>query len=175
MGILRNSQTETAGKKGFHPGGGSIEVRCPKCQAIIYIAGVDGHEPVRCRKCRYPLIRNGDLRVIVDACRNISKPNQAETAVRVLRNMLEYMPEAGTALGELAGRQSLPMSERDKWDCLTAAYARGDENAREWLDQMCRTSPDQYRQSLCGNCGAPKYVLKGARAESPCVYCRQAK
>lgn len=174
MGILRNGPGGSGGEKKGAWGGG-IAVQCPKCRAAVWLTSVNGHEPARCGKCRYPLILREDLLAVVKACRKLTNPNQAESAVRILRGMLEYLPEAGTALGELAGKQAIPMSEQDRWDSLAAAYARGDENAREWLDLMCRTNPDRYGQCLCGNCGAPKYVLKNSRTATPCVYCRRAE
>ena len=177
MSVFRNApvgggKPANAARTG-KPGGGSITVKCPKCQTNIVIAKLNGHEAIRCHKCNYPMIRQDDLLSIVTACRKLTNPNQADNAARILRFMVEYMPEAGTALGELAGKYTLPLSESDKWSALTTAYAGGDESAREWLNLMCQTSPDKYQQCLCKNCGAPKYVLKNTQIKSPCVYCQQ--
>ena len=173
MSVIRNGTT-VPGKNGPRPKGGGISVRCPKCQGSIMVSAIDGREAIRCGKCRYPMIRGEDLRAVIAACRKATGPGQANSAAGILESIMEYMPEAGTALGELAAKYTLPMSENDRWNALTAAYAGGDENAREWLNLMCRTSPDRYQQCLCKSCGAPRYMLKNARSGSPCIYCRQA-
>ena len=174
MGVLRNNTVDSGGKKSVQrKTGGGITVKCPKCQTVIMVSKMNAHEPVRCGKCNYPMIRNEDLLAIISACRRLNNSNQVESAVQILRFMVEYMPEAGTALGDLASKYTMPMSENDKWSCLNAAYAGGDESAREWLNIMCQTSPDKYQQCLCKNCGAPKYVQKNTQIKSPCVYCQR--
>ena len=175
MGIIRNMASDSQDKSGarYHATSG-VTVKCPKCQGNIMISGMNGREPVRCAKCHYPMIRGSDLQAIVAACRKLANPNQVDSAIGILKHMAEYMPEAGTAIGELAGRYPLPISEAEKWSLLNSAYAGGDENARQWLNLMCQTSPDKYQQRVCPHCGAPKYTDRQNPAHSLCVFCQQA-
>ena len=176
MSIFRNNNVTGmgTGRGVLKPGRAGLTVKCPKCQANIPVLHLNGHEPIRCSRCHYPMIRNTDLKSVVDACRKLSNANQVDTAVSILRSMVEYFPEAGTALGELASKYPLPMSENEKWSCLNIAYNSGDEHAGEWLNLMCQTSPDRYMQCQCKSCGATKYLAKHGQSRSVCRFCQSA-
>lgn len=156
---------------GLH-GGSWITVKCPKCQADIRLSGFKGDAPIRCGKCAYPMIRRSDLLQIVAACRNVSTNDQIGSAVGILKQLTKDIPEAGTALGALARKHTVPFSDQQRWELLIAACAGGDENAREWLDKMCESRPDAYKCGHCANCGAPKYYLRGKKGETQCNYCQ---
>ena len=175
MGIIRNTASDAPDKTGgkYHAAGG-VTVKCPKCQGNIVISRMNGREPVRCAKCHYSMVRGTDLQAIVAACRKLASQNQVDSAVGILKHMIEYLPEAGTAVGVLASKYPLPISEAEKWGLLNSAYAGGDENAREWLNLMCQTSPDKYQQSVCKHCGAVKYIDRQHPAQSLCVFCQRA-
>ena len=174
MGVLRNSLPGMQGKNGEKRRGGGITVKCPKCQANIAIPGLNGREPVRCAKCHYPMILTEDMKAIVNACRELKNSNQVDCAVGILCKMVEYMPQAGTAIGALANKYPLPISENEKWAILNSAYAGGDGNAQEWLNLMCQTSPDRYQRCICKHCGAIKYIDRQDRIRNVCVFCRKA-
>lgn len=152
--------------------GNGIAVKCPKCQADITIAAINGETPVRCPKCNYPMIRRADLLSIIAACKKQSNAKQLECVVGLLRRLSDYLPEAGTALGMLATQHPLPISEEEKWDRLISAYAGGDVQAQEWLNLMCHSHPGLYEQRPCGNCGAPKYFEKRNQSSTLCIYCQ---
>ena len=149
-----------------------VAVPCPKCRETIWITGAMGDEPVRCGKCAYPMIRRADLLLIVSACRKIGSADQAESAVRILNWLTDLIPEAGNALGELANRYTVPISDRERWNKLIGAYAGGDRSAQEWLEKMCQSNPKTYQNDACRNCGAPKYYISGQRRQTSCVYCQ---
>ena len=174
MSIFRTNHSigMGTGRGVLKPGCAGLTVKCPKCHASIPVLHLIAHEPLRCARCHYPMIRNTDLRFIVDACRKLSNANQVDTAVSILRSMVEYYPEAGTALGELASQYPLPMSENEKWTCLNIAYNSGDEHAGEWLNLMCQTSPEKYMQCQCKSCGAPKYIARQNQNRSVCRFCQ---
>ena len=174
MGVLRNNVSGSADKGVVRQhGAGGVTVKCPKCQGNIVIPRMNGREPVRCGKCHYAMVRGTDLQAIVTACRKLTNPNQIDSAVSILKHMIDYMPEAGTAIGILASKYPLPISEGEKWTLLNKAYEGGDENAREWLNLMCQTSPDKYQQRICRHCGAVKYIDRQNPAHSLCVFCRR--
>lgn len=175
MGIIRNTASDMPEKNaGRMHGAGGVTVKCPKCQGNIVISRMNGREPVRCAKCHYAMVRGTDLQAIVAACRKLANPNQTDSAVGILKHMIDYVPEAGTAIGVLASKYPLPISEGEKWSLLNSAYAGGDENAREWLNLMCQTSPDKYQQRTCAHCGAVKYIDRQDPVRSLCVFCRRA-
>lgn len=169
MGVLRKGSKQGTIK----PTGGEIIVKCPKCQEEIHITGPnDNNEPIRCGNCAYPMIRRSDLLRIVEACRK--KPAdaaQALVAFKILIRMADYVPEAGTALGVLANHYTLSMTDWERWNRLVAAYAGGDENAREWLNRMCQSNPGTYKQENCSQCGAPKYYTKDQQGTTRCIFC----
>ncbi len=167
-GMKPNGKTST---KKWSTGSG-ISVKCPKCDANIVIVNMNSQEAIRCSKCHYPMIRNADLLSIVDACRKPSNPNQVDCAVSILRCMADYFPEAGTALGALANQYPLPMSESERWEKLSAAYAAGVEDAREWLVLMCQTNSETYAQRTCKNCGAIKYTKTKFSEKNLCIFCQ---
>lgn len=152
--------------------GSYIAVKCPKCRENIGIPEYKGNNPIRCAKCAYPLIRHSDLLLIVATCKKLSNANQVGSAVRILGQLADHIPEAGTALGVLANHYTLPISDMERWNRLSSAYAGGDENAREWLNRMCQSNPGTYKQGFCGHCGAPKYYIKHQAGKATCIYCQ---
>ncbi len=150
----------------------AVAVPCPKCQETIRVTGILRDEPIRCGKCAYPLIRRADLLRVIGACRKIANADQVGTAVRILNWLADTVPEAGTALGELANRYTVPVGDRERWNRLIAAYSGGDGNAREWLTRMCQSNPETYKTGPCKNCGAPKYYISGQRSKTLCIYCQ---
>lgn len=152
--------------------GSGITVKCPKCEANIVIVNMNSQEAVRCSKCHYPMISKADLLSIVDACRNPGNPNQVDCSVNILRCMADYLPEAGTALGALANQYPLPMSESERWEKLSAAYAAGVDDARDWLVLMCQTNSEAYEQCTCKNCGAIKFVKHHQAEKNLCIFCQ---
>lgn len=149
----------------------SVNCICPKCQMDISITQIQGTAPIRCEHCSYPFIRRSDLQRIVTACGQINA-SQVQTAVSVLRQLCGVFPEAGTALGALAGRFTLPLSDDDRWSYLLGAFSAGDLNAQEYLNLMCKSAPDRYSQSPCSHCGAPVYRARNNPNTYPCHYCR---
>lgn len=173
MSVIRNKNISLSNGKGLqlhNPDG--ITVKCPKCQSAIVINRIHSDVPVRCSKCNYPMICRSDLMQIVSACKKLTSSDQIASAARILQQLSETLPEAGTALGVLANQQTLPISDRERWSCLLAAYAAGDDDAREWLGLMCQSNPKMYERISCKNCGAPKYVEKSQRKSSVCVFCQ---
>ena len=173
MSVLRGGHKQsgkTSVRSSFS--GSGITVKCPKCDANIVIVNMNSQEAVRCSKCHYPMIRQADLLSIVEACRKLSNPNQVDCAVSILRCMADYLPEAGTALGALANQYPLPMSESERWEKLSAAYAAGIDDAREWLVLMCQTNSEAYEQRSCKNCGAVKYAKNHHTEKNLCVFCQ---
>ncbi len=167
MGVLDRAIGKDGGR-GL-PGGG-IVVKCPRCDASIIIGNMNSAEAVRCSRCHYPMICKADLHAIVRACQN-SNPNQVSCAVNILCCMADYFPEAGTALGALAKKYPLPMDENERWEKLLAAYAAGDEGAREWLILMCQANSEAYRQCTCKNCGAIYFFRTHQAGRSSCAFC----
>ena len=148
-----------------------VPFRCPKCTELINITDINGDAPVRCEKCNYPMIRRSDLLVIVAACKNIKNASQTKSATDILRKLSDHLPEAGTALGTLASKFTLPMSEDERWSILLSAYAGGDEHAKEWLHLMCKSNPGNYAETRCKNCGAIKYISKYHAGKMACIFC----
>lgn len=165
MGILHGIRENS------HP---SISVKCSRCQAHIQIKGISSNMPVRCSECNYPMICYSDMLAIVEACRN-AKESQLSSAVLILRFLSGVLPEAGTALGYLAKKYTLQMSERERWIILQTAYAAGDEKAMEWLDLMCKSNPISYAKHNCPYCGAPIYMDLSHQEKKICVYCQSTK
>lgn len=153
-------------------GSGKIAVRCPKCRETIGVTEIKGNRPIRCAKCSYPLIRRSDLMLIVAACKKPDNSNQVSTAMRILQQLAEILPEAGTALGEMADTHTLPISDTERWNMLNESYAQGDENARELLNRMCKANPGIYGQRICKGCGATQYFIKGKTENALCSYCQ---
>ena len=175
MSVLRMGNRQGVAR-GRELGGAShgITVKCPKCQTAITVTGFKNDQPIRCANCAYPMVRRADLLRIIAACKKIGNADQVGSAVRVLGWLADYVPEAGTALGELASQYTLPLSDRERWNKLISAYAGGDEAAREWLNRMCRSNPDTYRHETCKSCGAPKYFVKQQKGSILCTYCQSA-
>lgn len=173
MSVLRMG-TRFGTSSGRNPKGSAqgVVVPCPKCHEQIRITGMMNDEPIRCPKCAYPLIRRADLLLVVHACREIDSADQAENAVRILIWLSDFIPEAGTALGELANRYTVPVSDRERWNKLIGAYTGGDRNAQEWLTRMCQSNPKTYLVDSCKNCGAPKYFVSNQRRQTMCGYCQ---
>ena len=177
MGVLRVGKTDGftqgqgAGRNGAMSG---ITVKCPKCQAPVVIAGFRNDEPVRCSKCAYPMVSRADLMQIVAACKKPNSADQVNAAVIILERLADFIPEAGTALGELSSQYTLPISDWERWNKLYSAYSGGDERAREWLDRMCQSNPGVYGQKTCSRCGAQKYYIKRQGSGSVCIYCQCA-
>jgi len=159
-------------RPGAAQGGAAIIVKCPKCREDIRVTGFPNDEAVRCGRCAYPLVCRSDLLAIVEACGSASGAEQLVCAVRVLTWLTDHVPEAASALGSLAARHTLPMSDRDRWSCLAAAWARGDRQAQEWLDKMCQSNPETYKRVPCKSCGAPRYFIGRRQDSAPCVYCQ---
>ena len=173
MSVLRiGNKFKTAPGRSTKSSSQGVAIPCPKCQESIRISGALGDEPVRCPRCAYPMIRRADLLLIVSACRNIAGGDQAESAVRILNWLADFHPEAGTALGDLANRYTIPVSDRERWNKMTGAYAGGDRGAQEWLMRMCQSNPKTYQADSCKNCGAPKYYITGQRQQTRCCYCQ---
>ena len=166
MGILRSGMPGSAAQNG-------ISVKCPKCQTAILITAMGPGAPVRCPQCSYPMIRQTDLLAVVAACTAVGD-HQVDSAVRILRFLSDTLPEAGTALGKLASRYTLPLNESERWNRMVNAYARGDRNAQEWLNLMCKASPGKYERRVCKNCSAPVFIDKGHHGKMLCVYCQCA-
>lgn len=158
------------GKNKFPNG---ISVKCPKCQSNIVITESSGNAPIRCEKCNYPMIRRSDLLLLIDACKNMEATPDGG-AVSVLLRLSEYIPEAGTALGLLANRLTLPLSTEQRWNKLLSAYAGGDEKAQEGLSLMCASHPERYEHRYCKNCGASKYIEKLHSGKTVCIYCQSS-
>ncbi len=151
-----------------------ITVKCPKCQENIKISGFKNDEPIRCPKCAYPMIRRADLLLIVAACRKIAHADQVGSAVRILGRLSDFVPEAGTALGDLANKYTLPLSDQERWNKLISAYHGGDESAQEVLNRMCKSNPETYVHASCKNCGAPKYYVRHQKGKNLCSFCQCA-
>ncbi len=149
----------------------AITIKCPKCQENISIIGFESNEAIRCARCAYPLILQDDLLQIVNACRELTSADQISSAVAILDKLTDLLPEAGTALGYLAKKYTLPLNDQERWKKLIGAYAGGDASAQEYLDEMCRSNPENYKRSNCRNCGARKYYDKYQRGNASCIYC----
>lgn len=173
MSILKPHIFSSAGKsdtQNKHVSG--IPVTCPKCQANILIKGLQGNTPVRCSKCNYPMICRSDLLPIIAACKKATTAEQTHCANDLLQRFSEFMPEAGTAIGMLANHQKIHIGDTERWAKLINAYAGGDNNAREFLNLMCASTPEYYEQEYCRSCGAPKYRDKRLKVSSACIYCQ---
>ena len=164
MGILQRK-----GDSG-HP---SISVKCSRCQTHILIKGIGSNMPVRCPECNYPMICYSDMLSIVEVCKN-AKESQLSSSVAILHFLSGILPEAGTALGYLAKKYTLQMSERERWTILQYAYAAGDDKAREWLDLMCKSNPTTFEKKICPYCGATVYSDLSYQEKKICVYCKSA-
>lgn len=160
-GVLRPNAHRQAG----------LNCTCPKCQTGIRITQLQANAPIRCEHCSYPFIRRSDLMLIVAACKQINA-SQLGTAVTVLRQLSDKLPEAGTAMGELAGRFTLPLSDDERWNYLLGAFSAGELKAQQYLNLMCKSAPERYSQSPCSHCGAPVYRAKSNPQAYPCLYCR---
>lgn len=174
MSILRTKGLSSVLKAPLKGAEKGIGVKCPKCQSSIVFASLQGDAPIRCENCYYPMICRSDLFLIIDACKHIDSPAQGKYAVSVLRQLSEMMPEAGTALGLLPTTLpfALAMGDDERWNILEKAYAAGDDNAREGLELMIKSSPALYSTGFCSKCGAKKYFAR--RAKSSCPYCQSA-
>ncbi len=171
MSVLRNNHPASVKHSVWQEGlDGSVTVKCPKCASGIPVTQPDRNSPIRCPNCNYPLILRQDMMLIINACLN-SSPNQTGAVMQILRHLSESVPEAGTALGMLANRRSLSLTEKERWEKLISAYLHGDDGACEWLDMICQANPGAYEKRCCKNCGAPLYIEKRHRGKTPCIFC----
>lgn len=175
MGVIRDGGVITSHNNAVRAKESGIIVKCPKCQGDISVTGFRNDEPVRCPKCAYPLVTRADMLQIIAACAKPDNAGQVGSAVGILKRLADFVPEAGTALGSLAGKYTLPISEQERWEKLVDAYAAGDENAKEGLNRMCQSNPEMYGHKLCSHCGAHKYFIKRKNGEPVCVYCRRSE
>ena len=151
-----------------------VSVKCPKCHDFVIITAMAHGSPVRCRKCNYPMVSEEDFQRIVNACLSLKNQDQVNSAANILRNLADYYPPAGAALGRLASRYSISLSEDLRWDVLLRAYQAGETSAKEWLGQMCRTNPTLYRSETSSFCGAEKYIRMPHPDKVYCSFCQQA-
>ena len=166
MGVFREDKwSDRRGKKQ------GVTVRCPNCQEKIVLTELQNDAPVRCPKCYYPMICRADLVRIVDACREINSADQADSASGILERLSDIIPEAGTALGELAKNYTLRGGDKERWNKLIGAYSGGDERAKDLLDKMCQANPQIYGKRICRSCGALKYYSKSQTTMTRCIYC----
>ena len=165
MGVLRTEHTGHAS--------GGISVKCSKCQMTFTVSSISATSPARCEKCGYPMILRSDLIAIADACA-AAKNNQIDSALSILQFLIEDLPEVGTAIGNLSSRYTLPLSERARWNMLMKAYKSGNSNAQEWLNLMCKASPDIFEQRTCSNCSSPVFIDKQHQGKTFCLYCQCA-
>lgn len=163
MSVLRPNPT--AGKNGIY-------VKCPKCQAQILVVSISRQEPVRCKKCNYPLMLHTDFLSIVSACKNIHGKKQVDAAISILSHLSGIVPEAGSAYGMMAICHSFTYSEEERWNMLLHAYQEGDMGAKEWLNMLCSSYPEKYKMENCKNCGAPKYIERCRPDKSTCAFCK---
>ena len=173
MGVLRGLSDR--GKNGDFtaPASGGVSVKCSRCRTNITVTSVGPGSPVRCGRCGYPMVLRSDLLALAEACA-AAKNSQITCAYSILQFLADDLPEAGAALGALASRYTLPLSERVRWSRLVNAYAAGNRSAKEWLSLMCKSSPDVFEERPCPNCSAPMFTDRLHQGRTLCVYCHSA-
>ena len=152
-----------------------ITLTCPKCGANIIVSGLNGNKPIRCGECSYPLIKGSDLMPLIKACEQISNSDiqRVSIAAQILSRLSVSFPEAAIALSRLVNRMpSKTISEFERFNALLSAYAAGNSQAQEMLDDMCKSDPKAFEVRTCKCCGAKKYTSRMPNSKVRCIYCQ---
>lgn len=152
-----------------------ITITCPKCGANIVVSGLMGDKPIRCVECSYPLIKGSDLMPLIKACEQIddSDMQRVSIAAHILSRFSASFPEAAIALSRLVNRMpSKTISEFERFNALINAYAAGNFQAQEMLDDMCKSDPKAFEVRTCKCCGAKKYTSRMPNTKVRCIYCQ---
>ncbi len=156
--------------------GVGISMLCPKCGNEIKVNALFGERPLRCAACSYPLLKKSDFMPLITACEQVSTSDAqcVNLAAHILLKLSEMVPEAATALNRIVNRIPFTtISESERFNALSTAYAEGNVLAKEMLEKLCQSNPQVYEVQVCKNCGAKKYLMnRTAATKARCVYCQ---
>ena len=152
-----------------------IRFKCPNCGVNIHISEMPKEKKaVCCSECKYQMTKRSDFRVIVQACLKQDGTNHEQmiSALRILKSIAEYEPEAALEIGKLgANLPAAGVDIEERWKYLMSAYANGEFSAVDLLSEMCQRHTQRFTFDHCRCCGAKRFYSVGRACDAVCVFC----